>query len=64
MRRSEYMEWLALEKYGIRDSKATYIQALNMKPFYYLSLLKLTPATIVFADLIWNYDLVLLSIAL
>ena len=57
------MEGLSLEQYGIRASKSADIQALNTRLFYYIVLLKCTPATSVFAEIISNYDLVLHRIA-
>ena len=63
MRKAEDMEGLAPEQYGSCALKPAYIQALNMRIFYDIVLLKHAPATSVFADLVSNYDLVLHSIA-
>ena len=61
--RIKNLDGLAPEQYGICKSKAEYIQALNIRLFYYLIRPNITPATRIFVDLVSNCDMVVHSIA-
>ena len=61
MRKSENIDGLAPEQYGIWKSKAAEIQALNTRLFYDLIRQNIIPDTSIFADLVSNYDLVVRS---
>ena len=63
MSKAENLDGLAPEQYGICKSKAEYIQALNIRLFYYLIRPNITPATRIFVDLVSNCDMVVHSIA-
>ena len=59
MRKTEDMEVLAPEQYRRHALKAADTHALDTGLFYDLVLLNPTPATSIFTDLVFNYDLVL-----
>ena len=63
MSKSENLYGLSPEQYYIQKAKVADIQDLNTRLFYYLIIKKRIPATIIFADLLYNYDLVVYSIA-
>ena len=63
MNQTEELEGIAPEQYGSRKSKANDVQALNTCLFYNLFIQKKVTSTSVFTDIIYNYELVVHSIA-
>ena len=63
MNQAEELDVIAPEQYGSQKSKASDVQFLNTCLFYYLLRYKKFASTSVFADIIYNYDLVVHSIA-
>ena len=63
MQKSEDLEGLSTEKYGIRSARSAAIQILNIRLLYDLIRLKSIPYTRFFVVLIPNYNLVLHRIA-
>eukprot|EP00957_Ditylum_brightwellii_P029445 2225480-Ditylum_brightwellii.AAC.1 len=63
MRRAETCDDMAPEQFGSRRQKSANLQALNTRLYYDHILLKRVPATSVFIDLAFSYDLVVPNIA-
>ena len=60
---AENIDGLAPEKYGIWKSKSVDTQVLNTKLFYDLIRQVRNPSASIFADIVYNYNLVVHSIA-
>eukprot|EP00957_Ditylum_brightwellii_P210043 15364506-Ditylum_brightwellii.AAC.2 len=63
MQHAEEYPGLAIKQYGSRKFKSADLQVLNIRLFYNYALLKRTPTTRLFIDLVSNYDFVVHNIA-